>query len=248
VTVTVTRQDVTSVVVESGSVVPYPGFVISSTTAGVVRVNVRPGDRLAQGQSIATVDGKSIAVPGPGTVTAVLAPAGGSDLPANAPLVTVRYAGFGIPVSVSAENLYRVYRSPIAALASLTSGASGVPCRVVPAADGTTTGNGAATEGGPKQSPGLEVVCLLAGDVQAFTGQPAKVGIRFATVPGALTLPVSAVTGSAQTGTVTYVAADGARSGRTVTLGVTDGVVVQIVSGLSAGDRVAAQPPDFTGP
>lgn len=237
-------------VVEQGSVQPYPPFLVTSPAAGNVRLLVKPGDGVTRGQQVATVGGRGVAVLAGGTVMSVLAPAA-ATLPVNAPLMTVKYSGFGVPVSVSPENVYRVYRAPVAGLASLTAGPSGVPCQVVPTpvvgsdqGSPGAEGSGAGPQGSSEE---LAVTCLLAADSKAFTGQPAKVGIRFATVRDALTLPVTAVTGEALNGTVTYVAPDGSTSARTVTLGVSDGVVVQIVGGLAAGDRVAARAPDFTG-
>jgi hypothetical protein len=190
-----------------------------------------------------------------GTVTEIGVRAGGSvRLPSNMPVVTLRYDGFGVPITVSAENMYRVYGSPLGGLVSLVSGASGVDCHVVPAAAGASSGAASAPSGPPAGAPvdggsaTLATTCLLPLSVNAYQGQPAKVGIRFATVKGALVLPVTAVAGGAQTGTVTRIAAGGKRTDVTVRLGVTDGVVVQILDGLSDGDTVAAQAPDFVGP
>jgi hypothetical protein len=64
---------------------------------------------------------------------------------------------------------------------------------------------------------------------------------------GVLALPVEAVAGSSQSGRVTLVRADGSTETLDVQLGITDGVRIEIKSGLKAGDRVAIPGPFLPG-
>ena len=66
----------------------------------------------------------------------------------------------------------------------------------------------------------------------------ALVEITAGTAQGALVLPVTAVLGRVEQGKVWVVGEDGEPEERTVTLGITDGTVVQITEGLAEGDQV----------
>ncbi len=78
-------------------------------------------------------------------------------------------------------------------------------------------------------------------------GLPAKVGLETAHSDGVLTLPLEAVTGVAGTGVVSRVD-DSGTTEVAVTLGVSDGHVVEIRDGLSEGDRVLAYAPGLDRP
>jgi macrolide-specific efflux system membrane fusion protein len=53
-----------------------------------------------------------------------------------------------------------------------------------------------------------------------------------------LVVPTTAVKGSAETGVVWFVTADGSTEERPVTLGMNDGTSVQVVDGLAEGDLI----------
>jgi macrolide-specific efflux system membrane fusion protein len=53
-----------------------------------------------------------------------------------------------------------------------------------------------------------------------------------------LVVPTTAVEGGAQTGVVHVMGADGAAEQRPVTLGLNDGVSVEVIEGLAEGDMV----------
>jgi multidrug efflux pump subunit AcrA (membrane-fusion protein) len=53
-----------------------------------------------------------------------------------------------------------------------------------------------------------------------------------------LTVPITAVEGSAQTGNVYFVLPDGTTEVRPVTLGLNDGVNVEVKEGLAEGDLI----------
>jgi macrolide-specific efflux system membrane fusion protein len=244
------KRDVSSVVVTDGQVTAFPTYVVPAPAAGVVRLSVRPGARVTVNQPLGRVGGAGLRAPADGTIVSVVAT---GNVPANAPVLVVRHQGFAVTAMVTAQNMYRVYGGIVAGRASLTSGPSGVTCTVVPVApqgSGTPSGAqppGAGPGGDDVLEAGLPTVCLLPQRVRAFDGLPAKVGLQFATVHGALTLPVAAVAGSSQQGEVTVVNRDGAHETRQVRLGVSDGSLIQILAGLEPGEQVLAQAPDFTG-
>ena len=53
-----------------------------------------------------------------------------------------------------------------------------------------------------------------------------------------LTVPVTAVEGASETGNVFFVLPDGSTESRPVTLGISDGINIQIVDGLVEGDMI----------
>jgi hypothetical protein len=61
-------------------------------------------------------------------------------------------------------------------------------------------------------------------------------------------LPVEAVAGSQGSGRVDIVKADGQRETREVVLGLTDGKVIEIKSGLTGEENIAVPAPNLTQP
>ena len=60
-----------------------------------------------------------------------------------------------------------------------------------------------------------------------------------------LILPLSVIAGRQGTGLVTVITPNGERVETKVTLGVTDGANIEILSGLEEGDVVSATPPNL---
>ncbi|MEP7762547.1 hypothetical protein [Sanguibacter sp. 25GB23B1] len=75
-----------------------------------------------------------------------------------------------------------------------------------------------------------------------MAGLPAKVGLQTGAAPAALVVPVEAVLGSASTGTVTRVIGEQLKI-VDVSLGISDGAMVEITAGLAEGDIIAATAP-----
>ena len=65
----------------------------------------------------------------------------------------------------------------------------------------------------------------------AFAGLGATVEITNGSADGAVVVPISAVQGTVQTGNVWVVGTDGENTKKAVSLGLTDGKVVQITDG-----------------
>lgn len=80
--------------------------------------------------------------------------------------------------------------------------------------------------------------------LRLIEGLPGLLAIRTAEASGVVALPVQAVAGVSQRGQV-YVVSKGVRVVREVTLGITDGTYIQIVSGLRAGEVVALPSPSI---
>ena len=92
------------------------------------------------------------------------------------------------------------------------------------------------------------VRCAIPADQTVFAGLPATIGITVGTVEDALLVPTTAVQGGAGSGLVWVDAGTGKPEERTVTLGVSDGVSVEVVDGLAEGDMVRQFVPGVLAP
>src|SRR6185369_4554477 len=94
-----------------------------------------------------------------------------------------------------------------------------------------------ALNGAPAQAPseatGLRVVCTAPAEVKLINGASATLEIVTARATQVLVLPVEAVAGSQGKGQVDIVKTDGTRETRDVVLGLSDGKMVEIRSGLT---------------
>ncbi|WP_139327403.1 hypothetical protein [Microbacterium sp. RURRCA19A] len=193
-------------------------------------------DRSAAGSSvdadhaIARVDGQPVVSPAPGTIAEMRA-ADATEVVSRIPIAVVSYRGFGVVVDVPVSEQYRLYEGAVTATVNVTGGPSGIGCQLVPPAQAPDT----------KESVG--VLCLLPLDTAVASGLETKVGLNTGRRDDVLALPLQAVSGRAGQGRVSRVNHDGSRETVTVGLGLTDGVYIEIVSGLEAGDTVAGLPP-----
>ncbi|KGM14585.1 efflux RND transporter periplasmic adaptor subunit [Cellulomonas bogoriensis] len=235
--VDVVRQDVVSVVAHGGRVVATPSVLVRAGADGELRAGVELDGQLEPGEPIAMVADRPVLAPAQGRLSRWSVP-DGSVVAADTPVALLTYGGFGVEVDVPAGDAYRIYTVPTSGRANVDGGPGGLECDVVP---GETDEREPATGG----DEGIRFFCLLPMDAQVLAGLSARVGIETGRVEQALVLPVEAVTGSVQTGTVTKVT-DGARATVDVGLGITDGVVIEITSGLEEGDTVLAYAPGLS--
>jgi multidrug efflux pump subunit AcrA (membrane-fusion protein) len=92
--------------------------------------------------------------------------------------------------------------------------------------------------GGEIGSSGTTVTCAIPAEVTVFSGLAAQITIAAGVAENVLIVPTTAVKGSAQTGVVWFVLPGGDTEERPVTLGMTDGVNVQVNDGLVEGDLI----------
>ena len=86
---------------------------------------------------------------------------------------------------------------------------------------------------------GARISCLVPEKVTVFDGLTMTMAIDAGKSDGdVVTIPVTAVTGLVGDGTVWVVGEDGTPAEQPVELGVTDGKLVEVTSGLKAGDSV----------
>ena len=236
-TVSVVRGTITPTVSTQTTIVPAVPFIISSPENGIFNSAVELEEKITAGQIIGTVNGKELKSPVDGTITSI-APSNES-VPSNYPVAIVQYTGFAL--NVEADN----FLSTLPEYAELKAkfqvydgvGPTDMIAVVSPAADENAI-TGIVPQKGILQ-------CLISQTVDVKSGQSATVVITATTRNDVLILPLSVIAGRQGTGLVTVITPNGERVETKVTLGVTDGANIEILSGLEEGDVVSATPPNL---
>lgn len=236
-TVSVVRGTITPTVSTQTTIVPAVPFIISSPENGIFNTAVELEEKITAGQIIGTVNGKELKSPVDGTITSI-APSNES-VTSNYPVAIVHYTGFAL--NVEADN----FLSTLPEYAELKAkfqvydgvGPTDMIAVVSPAADENAF-TGIVPQEGILQ-------CLISQTVDVKSGQSATVVITATTRNDVLILPLSVIAGRQGTGLVTVITPNGERVETKVTLGVTDGANIEILSGLEEGDVVSATPPNL---
>lgn len=236
-TVSVVRGTITPTVSTQTTIVPAVPFIIFSPENGIFNTAVELEEKITAGQIIGTVNGKELKSPVDGTITSI-APSNES-VPSNYPVAIVHYTGFAH--NVEADN----FLSTLPEYAELKAkfqvydgvGPTDMIAVVSPAADENAF-TGIVPQEGILQ-------CLISQTVDVKSGQSATVVITATTRNDVLILPLSVIAGRQGTGLVTVITPNGERVETKVTLGVTDGANIEILSGLEEGDVVSATPPNL---
>lgn len=236
-TVTVVRRDITVVVAVEAVTSPLPAFTLVAPAAGRIHrlAALDTDDSVEAGAEILRVGSSVVSSPARARFVRWLVPDGGTA-DAGVPLVELLYVGHGLVGSLPAADAYRLLSGSLSARGSIVGGPAGFDCPVLSA---------------PSVEPGIEpllrssprVVCAIPGDVRAFADLPGQIALSSGQVEDVPALPVTAVSGRADTGEVSVVLRDGTISIQRVGLGATDGAFVEITSGLEVGAVVLTTPP-----
>jgi hypothetical protein len=198
-----------------------------------------------------------------------------STVTVGMPIVSARYVGYGIAATVQAADAYRVAGaltptvqaqilggpgpfacSVLGTIAALPAGTIPAP----PAADPALPANDPGAKVPPvivPQAPaapsgsdatGPRLVCTAPADVRLINGASVTLQVVTARAANVLVLPVEAVAGGQGTGKVDVLGPDGNRQTRDVVLGLSDGKVVEIKSGLDGTETVAIPGPNLPEP
>lgn len=97
----------------------------------------------------------------------------------------------------------------------------------------------------PSEATGMRLVCAPPADTRMINGAGATIEVITASVQGALVAPVEAVAGTQGAGKVEVIGKDGTREIRDVVLGITDGEVIEIKSGLTGDEKLAVPGPNL---
>ncbi len=273
-TVKPTRQDIANSLSLAGKVTMDPVFGLVAPVAGQVRfldIPV-PQSTPTKPTRVATVvaGGKSHNVEVPaGSVFAGRLVDDRSTVTAGMPVVSARHVGYGIVADVDGTQAYKIADALGTVQAQIKNGPGPFPCTVLgtiaalpagtvpqsgaqpstppsgPAKDLSQAAGGAQPQSDPT---GMRLVCTAPSDVRLINGATVTVNVVTDRAANALVLPVEAVAGTQGRGKVDVVKPDGTRQTRDVVLGLTDGKVIEIRSGLTGDETVAVPGPNLPTP
>lgn len=274
-TVKPTRQDLANRVSLSGKVELSPVFGLVAPVNGQVRyVDVKtPTGTPTKPTRVAGVwaNGKPsyVEVPAGSTFSGRLVD-DRSTVTAGMPIVSARYAGYGIVADIDGAQAYQIADAVGSVQAQIKNGPGPFPCTVLgtiaalpagtipapPAPSPAPSGApvpvpvpisqaGGDSGGSASDATGMRLVCTAPAGTRLINGATATLDVVTQTATNALVLPVEAVAGIQGKGKVDVVGPDGTRQTRDVVLGLTDGKVVQIVSGLTGDETIAVPGPNL---
>ncbi|WP_261164032.1 hypothetical protein [Microbacterium sp. Marseille-Q6965] len=205
------------------------------------------GDVVAKGDIVASVredvaleDGSTyalwsevVATQG-GTLSALSLVSGATVAPGDS-VGAIAPASFRVQGSIAPADRYRLLAEPTEASIQITNGPAPFTCTglvletPLPGGDGEEGASGEVT---------TTVRCPVPEGVRVFPGLAATMTIAGGLAEDVVVLPITAVLGSAGTGTVYVPGADGLPEEREVTLGIADAEKIEIVAGIEEGETV----------
>jgi len=268
-TVKPTRQDISNRLSLSGKVTLNPVYGVVAPVAGQVRyVNVAttqgtPTKPTKVGTVVASGKSHIVEVPAGSVFLGRLADDRSSVL-AGVPIASAKFVGYGIVAEVDGAQAYKISDSLGSIQAQIQGGPGPFACTALgtvtalppgtvppPPAGGQPqdpSGQQGGTNGTASEATGLRLVCIAPAGVKMINGANATLEVVTAKAGNVLVLPVEAVAGSQGNGRVDIVKPDGQRETREVVLGLTDGKVIEIKSGLTGEENIAVPAPNLTAP
>jgi macrolide-specific efflux system membrane fusion protein len=219
----------------------------------LVTVDVGVGSVVAAGQQLGVIKGLNsagrtitvaITAPVAGTVSA-LSIVTNQQTTAGTVVAQIAPPGFYVTATVQPADRYRLLAAPAEALVTVTGGPAPFTCTSLSI---TTPLAGAGTGSGSPDDPGVgdpgaggsgtTARCVVPPEVTVFPGLVAQLTISAGIAENVLVVPVTSVLGAAESGVVYVVLDDGTTEERQVTLGLSDGINVEVVDGLEEGELV----------
>lgn len=197
-----------------------------------------------------------------------------ADVTAGMPIISAKHSGYGIVAEIDSAQAYRISGAVTDVRAQIKNGPGPFPCTALgtiaalpagsipeppppPATQPTTGPSGAPpvveppqpedTGGGSEgsEATGMRLVCVPPGSVKLINGAQVTLQVITEKAAKVMVLPVEAVAGVQGKGKVDIVGADQQRKTVDVVLGLSDGKVVQIKSGLKGNETIAVPGPDL---
>lgn len=239
--VTVERGAVVNELSLPGSIARDDAYPVRSEIDGTVtEVHVSDGQAVTAGQRLFTVKQAypekyvDIVAPEAGDVSEITA-IKGQAVNVGLDVLSLDPARYHVLATVEPVQLYRLVDAPDKATVTITGGPAPFACTGVSV---QVTADGAAS-----------VRCAVPADQTVFAGLPAQLDLALGQVEDAIVVPVTAVQGGAESGVVWVDAGDGSDpEEHDVELGVNDGELVEVVSGLAEGDSIRQFVPGFAAP
>jgi multidrug efflux pump subunit AcrA (membrane-fusion protein) len=220
---------------------PTPTTTAGADGAGTV-VELKPKPRIRYYNVVATKAGR----------VSELAKDLGDPVSKGDAVATIRLATFRATGSIKPVDQYRLLKMPRSAKVTITGGPKPFGCGDLAIGDPATSaagtgkgedgevqldGNGQPSDGGGDESGGASITCRVPEDVRVFDGLDMTMSIDAGRAEDVLVVPITAVRGLVGSGTV-WVVKDGEPVERRVSLGLSDGEIVEIRKGLKEGEEV----------
>lgn len=234
------RATIRSVLAIDGAIRPVDVVSVIAERAGIVdKVIGRVGERLQEGETLITLSTPrgtlDIKAPAP-SVVAKLDVVRGQRLDIGEVLAVLAPEGYRAEAVVDPSLLYRLYAPPIEIRAQIDRGPAPFDCPFLSlGADVDSIAN-------PLDAP-VMITCAVPREVRAFAGVRVRLAITTGIAENALVIPVEAVEGTADSGVVWVAGSDGGFEERSMTLGLSDGVRIQVLDGLTDGEKILEFPP-----
>jgi membrane fusion protein, multidrug efflux system len=167
----------------------------------------------------------------------------GQTMAIGDPVGSIETGGFTVTGAVTAEQQYRLVAAPTSAHVTVQGGPAPFECTNLTVGR-TQPDNQAAQEpqADPFREPGTgsttSITCKVPSEIKVFDGLAATMTVESGRAEDVLVVPVTAVQGSFATGNVWVVLPDGSSEQRTVSLGLTDGEMVEVTEGLAEADSI----------
>jgi multidrug efflux pump subunit AcrA (membrane-fusion protein) len=232
-------------VVLQGTVAADEAVEVKATAPGVLRaVKARPGASVAAGAELFVIreevmrqDGTSwfrdikVTAPASGIVSSVAVLVGQSTSIGDT-IAKIAPPTFHVSATLAPEQQYRLLSQPADAQVQVLGGPAPFTCTGL----SISTALAGAAEGDP--GSGTTVRCVVPAEVRVFAGLAAEVTIAGGIAENVMTAPITAVEGTSETGNVYFVLPDGSTELRAVTLGLNDGITVEVKDGVAEGDLI----------
>lgn len=262
--VAVSLGTITNDVIVDGMVSPDAAVAVKATLAGdVTKLLIDVGQAAAADTPVMTIRSET---PGefqpdgtqkPAVVKTVTVTAGAAGVISSMPVIVgqtvavgevvaqVAPTTFNVTGTLAPEQQYRLLTKPADAQVTITGGPAPFTCGALSISTelaGSTAGANDQADGAiPPMSGsgnGATVRCAVPPEVTVFAGLSASMTLSGGVAENALVVPITAVEGSAGTGNVYVPVEGGEPTVQPVTLGLTDGINVQITGGLEEGAMV----------
>ena len=232
-------------VVLQGSVAADAAVEVKATAPGVLRtVHAGPGAWVDAGSELFVIreqvmrdDGTSwlrdikVTAPSGGTLSSVAVIVGQSTTIGES-IAKIAPPSFHVSATLAPEQQYRLLNQPTEAQVQVLGGPAPFTCT------GLTITTALAGAGEGDSGPGTVLTCAVPADVRVFAGLSAEVTIAGGIAENVMTVPITAVEGTSETGNVYFVLPDGSTELRPVTLGINDGINVEVKEGIAEGDLI----------
>ncbi len=239
------RNDVTI----DGTVGADAAVPARAAISGEVRkVSASPGQWVDEGAELAQIRGMNedgsnrwsiLKAPISGTLSS-FALLVGQQVALGETLAQIAPSTFNVTASLAPEQQYRLTTQPTEAVVTITGGPAPFTCTglTITAAQAPTSGDDG-SGGGAGGGAVASVRCAVPGDVRVFAGLAAKLTIAGGVAENVLVIPTTAVEGGSGTGIVYLPAVGGGEpEQREVTLGISDGSMVEVTGGLAEGEEI----------